>query len=144
MNRNVRRALAAGKRKIERRLADGAQADGEAPMLTASNIHYEVADRARAIAEGGIGAVHRLVRKLKLPERIDARLELLKQHKPYHESDHVLNIAYNALCGGGRSTTSSIGGTTRCSSTRSEPRAFPIRRPPETSVVASRSRTSGR
>jgi hypothetical protein len=27
---------------------------------------------------------------------------LLKLHKPYHESDHVLNIAYNALCGGQR------------------------------------------
>jgi len=26
----------------------------------------------------------------------------LKQHKPYHESDHVLNIAYNLLCGGTR------------------------------------------
>src|SRR5690606_37289782 len=25
---------------------------------------------------------------------------LLKVHVPYHESDHVLNIAYNALCDG--------------------------------------------
>ena len=41
-----------------------------------------------------------MVKKLGLPERIDTALELLKQHKPYHESDHVLNIAYNALCGG--------------------------------------------
>ncbi len=31
---------------------------------------------------------------------IDARLHLLKHHLPYHESDHVLNIAYNSLCGG--------------------------------------------
>jgi hypothetical protein len=29
-------------------------------------------------------------------------LTLLKLHKPYYESDHVLNIAYNALCGGPR------------------------------------------
>jgi hypothetical protein len=29
-------------------------------------------------------------------------LHLLKIHKPYHESDHVLNIAYNLLCGGTR------------------------------------------
>lgn len=69
-------------------------------MLNASNIHYEIAGRTRAIAEGGIGAVHRLVQKLGLAERIDAGLHLLKQHKPYHESDHVLNIVYNALCGG--------------------------------------------
>jgi hypothetical protein len=28
------------------------------------------------------------------------RLHLLKFHLPYHESDHVLNFAYNALCNG--------------------------------------------
>jgi hypothetical protein len=31
---------------------------------------------------------------------IDDRLHLLKRHLPYHESDHVLNIAYNSLTGG--------------------------------------------
>jgi hypothetical protein len=31
---------------------------------------------------------------------LDRRLHLLKVHSPYHESDHVLNIAHNALCGG--------------------------------------------
>jgi hypothetical protein len=71
-----------------------------APVISASNIHYEIALKSRAIVEGGIGAVHRMVRRLKLAERIDAELELLKRHVPYHESDHVLNIAYNALCGG--------------------------------------------
>src|SRR5439155_16751045 len=33
-----------------------------------------------------------------LPAAIDERLHLFKFHLPYHESDHVLNIAYNALC----------------------------------------------
>src|ERR1044071_9882870 len=51
-------------------------------------------------AEGGVGIIHRMVRKLKLRERIDSTLHLLKKHMPYHESDHVLSIAYNALCGG--------------------------------------------
>ena len=37
---------------------------------------------------------------LGLPEAIDERLHLLKIHLPYHESDHVLNLAYNALCDG--------------------------------------------
>jgi hypothetical protein len=69
-------------------------------MLAASNIHYELADKATAIAHGGIGAIHRLVKKTGLAERIDEKLQLLKVHAPYHESDHVLNIAYNALCGG--------------------------------------------
>src|SRR5262249_50091288 len=33
---------------------------------------------------------------------IDAKLVLLKRHLPYHESDHVLNIAFNILAGGKR------------------------------------------
>ena len=56
--------------------------------------------KTRAIACGGIGAIHLLVRKLGLAEAIDERLHLLKFHLPYHESDHVLNFAYNALCDG--------------------------------------------
>jgi hypothetical protein len=69
-------------------------------MLTASNIQYEMADRRRAIAAGGIGAMHLVARKLGLVESIDRNLRLLKVHLPYHESDHVLNIAYNLLAGG--------------------------------------------
>jgi len=68
--------------------------------MTASNIHYELADRTRATAHGGIGAIHLLVRKLGLDRAINAHLGLLKIHLPYHDSDHVLNIAYNLLAGG--------------------------------------------
>ena len=32
--------------------------------------------------------------------RIDAGLKLLKVHRRYRESDHVLNLAYNVLCDG--------------------------------------------
>ena len=46
--------------------------------------------------------VHRLAREIGLIEAIDRRLHLLKVHMPYHESDHVLNLAYNALCDGTR------------------------------------------
>ena len=49
---------------------------------------------------GGLAAAHAVARRTGLVARLDARLSLLKQHRPYHESDHVLNIAYNALCGG--------------------------------------------
>jgi hypothetical protein len=69
-------------------------------MFTASNIHYEISDRDRGIAHGGIGAIQALTNRLGLREAIDRRLVLLKIHLPYHESDHVLNIAYNALCEG--------------------------------------------
>ena len=69
-------------------------------MFAASNIHYDMSDRTRAVSFGGIGAMHLLARKVKLADAIDQALHLLKVHLPYHESDHVLNIAYNILCGG--------------------------------------------
>jgi hypothetical protein len=40
--------------------------------------------------------------RLGLAEEIDGRVKLLKRHLPYHESDHVLNLAYNALLDGQR------------------------------------------
>jgi hypothetical protein len=69
-------------------------------VLTASDIHYEIADRTRGIASGGIGALHALARQVGLIDAIDDRLHLLKFHLPYHESDHVLTFAYNVLCDG--------------------------------------------
>jgi hypothetical protein len=72
------------------------------PMLSAGMIHYEIGANTDAMSCGGIGAVHRLVTKLGLPQKIDEALHLLRVHLPYHESDHVLNIGYNVLCGGTR------------------------------------------
>jgi hypothetical protein len=71
-------------------------------MFTARNIHYELSDKTRGLGVGGIGAMHLLAGQSGLVEAIDQRLHLLKVHKPYHESDHVLNIAYNLLSGGER------------------------------------------
>jgi hypothetical protein len=65
-------------------------------------IGYEVGNNIDATSFGGIGAVHRLAVKTGLVERIDQDLELLQVHLPYHESDYVLNLAYNVLCGGTR------------------------------------------
>lgn len=70
------------------------------PEFSALNINYEVSERISAISCGGIGAVHQLVQKIGLDKLIDDKLFLLKYHKPYHESDHILNIAYNITCGG--------------------------------------------
>jgi hypothetical protein len=69
-------------------------------MLTASNIHYETAARVHGITHGGIGAIHTLAQQLGLADAINRQLHLFVIHLPYHESDHVLNIAYNALCEG--------------------------------------------
>jgi hypothetical protein len=71
-------------------------------MMTASNIHYEHADRVRGLSAGGIGAILLLAQKIELNKEIDRTLHLLKRHLPYHESDHVLNIAFNILAGGKR------------------------------------------
>src|SRR5262245_45909297 len=89
VNKTISRQLRNRKRRIERRLDKKLLRNCSQPMLTASNIHYEIADRVRGIAHGGIGTFHLLVKKLGLSERIDARLRLLKFHLPYHESDHV-------------------------------------------------------
>src|SRR5690348_13755611 len=69
-------------------------------MFRARNIDYDIAERVRGLAYGGIGAMHLLARRLGLIDKIDQRLHLLKIHLPYHESDHVLNFAYNPLCNG--------------------------------------------
>lgn len=98
MNKIIRQKLANRKRRIQRRLAKSDVRGCAKPMMTAHNIHYEIAERIQGTAYGGIGAIHLLARRIGLIEAIDARLHLLKIHLPYHESDHVLNLAYNALC----------------------------------------------
>ena len=96
----IRRKLADCKRRIERRLDKSDLRGLEQPMFTASNIHYELGDRVHGIAHGGIGAIHLLARRIGLIDAIDQNLHVLKIYLPYHESDHVLNLAYNALCDG--------------------------------------------
>jgi len=100
VNANIRRQLANRKRRIQRRLDKTRLGRMDRPMFTATNIHYEIAQRSRGLAHGGIGAFHVLARKIGLIDAIDDKLHLLKIHLPYHESDHVLNFAYNALCDG--------------------------------------------
>jgi len=94
------RILRKRKGKLARRLARKQWSDQKRPMFSARAITYEMADRTTAIGCGGIGAFHMLSVNIGLAKRIDAALELLKKHLPYHESDHVLNMAYNALAGG--------------------------------------------
>lgn len=103
VNRNVRRWLRSEQCQIRQRLAaaeGGREPLGRSPELRASRIRYEVGERASAIACGGIGAMHMLARNVGLVQALDTRLRILKRRRPYSESDHVLNIAYNALCGG--------------------------------------------
>ena len=100
MKRIFRRWFNKFKSRIERRLDKKKHTASSRPAFTARNIDYDVSYRDHAIAHGGIGVMHLLAQKLGLPEAINERLHVLKIHMPYHESDHVLNIAYNALCNG--------------------------------------------
>jgi hypothetical protein len=88
------------KRRIKKLLAGQILTPRQNPIFTACNIHYEVADRTRGLSSGGIGAVHQLVGAVGLVEALDRNVQLFQVHLPYHESDHVLNIAYNILAGG--------------------------------------------
>jgi hypothetical protein len=85
---------------VARRLERRTWAEQSQPILAARNIRYDMAERTRAIDCGGLGAFHLLARQTGLVRAIDRALHLLKRHVPYHESDHVLNIAYNTLTGG--------------------------------------------
>ncbi len=90
-------------RKIARRLKaveGGRQPRGRGPELAARKIRYEVSDRVEAIACGGVGPIHQLAQHVGLVRALDTRLPLLKLRRPYSEADHVLNIAYNVICGG--------------------------------------------
>ena len=95
----ARQKIAERRRRIRQRLKHQAE-DRDEPMFRARNIQFEFADRTQAICYGGIGLMHALARECGLIEAIDRNVELLKVHFPYHESDHVLNIAYNALADG--------------------------------------------
>jgi hypothetical protein len=90
-------------RKIARRLKPvegGREPLGSGPEFAARTMRYEVADRVRAIPCGGIGAMHRLAHEVGLVDALHSRLPILKRRRPYSEADHVLNIAYNVMCGG--------------------------------------------
>ncbi|NIA16532.1 MAG: IS1380 family transposase [Nitrospiraceae bacterium] len=100
MNKTTRKIIARRKRRIKSRLEKRQCEDQPKPMFAASNIHYEVADRTSGVACGGIGVIHKLARQTGLIEALDENIHLLKVHLPYHESDHILNMAYNILCGG--------------------------------------------
>jgi hypothetical protein len=98
--RKRQRWLQCRRRRIERRLDKTKLGKVDKPVFGASNIRYDISERGSGIAYGGIGAVHALAKEIGLIEAIDRRVHVLKLHLPYHESDHVLNLAYNALCDG--------------------------------------------
>jgi len=102
VNTSIAKQLVRRKLRIERRLRwEGSSRFGfEDVVLRQANVKYELSTRSRGIVYGGIGLLNRVAQECGLPRAINQRLQLLKRHLPYSESDHVLNIAFNALCEG--------------------------------------------
>jgi len=135
--------LAARKRRLAKRLDKlHFPADLGQPVLRATNIQYELAERSVGTSYGGIGLVHQLVREVGLAEEINSRLHLFKLYLPYRESDHVLNLAYNALCAGSCLQDLELRRQDEAYPTRWGPSGFPTRPRPATSAAASVAQTS--
>src|SRR5512135_1194627 len=64
VNASVHRQLNRRKRRILRRIENKPGVERPEPMMTASNLHYEMSEKVRGIAPGGIGAIHLLARKI--------------------------------------------------------------------------------
>ncbi|MER7007513.1 IS1380 family transposase [Dactylosporangium sp. NPDC000555] len=98
-----RRNAARRQHKVEARHRQaGHWGERSEPILTSQKINYEIGGNVEATPYGGLFAMHRLVTRLGLVRAIDAGVELLKMHLPYHQSDHVLTLAYSVLSGGTR------------------------------------------
>lgn len=102
MSRTYPKILRNRKQRIKRRLKPRSWPQQAQPMFGGSNIHYEMGDKTQALGCGGIGAIHLMSQKIGLIDRLNEKVKVLKRHLPYHESDHVLNVAYNILAGGVR------------------------------------------
>ena len=99
MNAKLRRRAEARKRKMLRRI-DKNNWSGASPMIRPESIKYELAEKQRAIAAGGIGTLLEMTKRLDLRKEINRAVPLFKLHLPYDEADHVFNIAMNLLAGG--------------------------------------------
>ena len=63
-------------------------------------LHLEVEPRSEVTPYGGLALVVPFVRRFKVAQILDHQVHVLKQYKPYHESDHILALAFNLYVGG--------------------------------------------
>ena len=137
VNTIIRRKLANSKRRIQRRLDKTDLRGCSQPMFTARNIHYEIADRSRGIAVGGIGAIHALARQLGLIDAIDRRLHLLEDPPPLPRVGPRPHPRLQRPCAAAPACkTWNCSATTKSSSTPWAPAASPTPPPRATSAAA--------
>jgi len=63
-------------------------------------LHVESDPRGEITHYGGLILAQQFVRRFGVAERVDNALTLFKRHAPYHESDHVLALAYTLYADG--------------------------------------------
>ena len=98
MTKSITELLESRKSEVAYR-TDRTQATPGGPQLSASPVVYEVSEKTRAVAHGGMALIHQIAVQSGLVDAINA-VPVLLLHMPYFESDHLLNITYNFLCGG--------------------------------------------
>lgn len=98
MKKSIRELLEDRKAEVAFR-TDRTQATFGPRQLSESPVVFEVSEKTRAVSHGGLALIHQVAVRSGLRDAINA-VPVLKLKMPYHESDHVLNIAYNYLCGG--------------------------------------------
>lgn len=69
------------------------------PVFTNPQIKIEKNKRAPLFDASGLTLIRNLIIKLNIEKEINNHLHILKRHKPYFESDHILNFVYNFLSG---------------------------------------------
>ena len=74
--------------------ASGSRPSFRHPKLTVAT------ERSDSTAFGGLALAARLINRLGIDRAINEHLRLLRIHRPYRESDHVLTHVYNLFAGG--------------------------------------------
>jgi hypothetical protein len=63
-------------------------------------LHLESDPRGEITHYGGLVLAQQFVRRFRVAQQLDHALTLFKRHAPYHESDHVLALAYTLYVDG--------------------------------------------
>ena len=69
-------------------------------VLRTPKLHPEIDERAVVTPYGGLALVEQFCRTFKVAQTIDKAVHVLKQHQPFHESDHVLSQVLSLYVGG--------------------------------------------
>jgi hypothetical protein len=76
------------------------ETENNQPVFTNPPLKIKANNQAPMTSYTGLALARDLINRLELPRLIDENVAVLKRHRPYHESDHILTQVYNFLSGG--------------------------------------------